>query len=317
MSDTQLAAQAGLSGPNTRGERAVDRDREGLDQADQQRGDEGAGQRAEPADHHDDEQDRAEQRRHVRLRHQRGTGDHAGDRGERGAHAEHQHEDAPDIMPEMGDHMRVGERRLHDQADPGLLQHQQQADEDRHRHQQHEHLEGGVVGREQSEGRKVQQRRHPVVDRALAPDDLHQFFDREGQAEGEQEFGNVAVLVDVAQAVALHRDAERAGEQRREDQRRPEPEPAADLEAEEGAEHVEAGMGEVQHAEHAEDHGEAARHQEQQHPEQDAVQRGYDDQFEHGEPVGLRSDFLHLSPLAGRGRPDERSEFGRVRGRLS
>ena len=43
-------------------------------------------------------------------------------------------------------------------------------------------------------------------------------------------------------------------------------------------------MREIEHAEHAEDDGEAARHQEQQHAEQNAVQRGDDDQFEHGAP---------------------------------
>ena len=53
------------------GERAVHRHRESLDQADQQRGDEGAGERAEPADDDDDEENRPEQRRHRRLRHQR------------------------------------------------------------------------------------------------------------------------------------------------------------------------------------------------------------------------------------------------------
>jgi hypothetical protein len=75
-------------------------------------------QRAQPADHDDHEQDRAEQSRHVRLRHQRRPGNHAGDRGERGADAEHQHEDAPDIVAEMADHMRMSQRGLDDQPDP-------------------------------------------------------------------------------------------------------------------------------------------------------------------------------------------------------
>ncbi len=60
-----------------------------------------------------------------------------------------------------------------------------------------------------------------------------------------------------------------------------------DLEAEESTEHVEAGMGEIQHAEHAEDHRQAGSHQEQQHAEQNAVQRGYDDEFEHEGPRDL------------------------------
>ena len=40
-------------------------------------------------------------------------------------------------------------------------------------------------------------------------------------------------------------------------------------------------MREIENAEHAEDDGQAACHQKQQHSEQDAVQRGYDDKFEH------------------------------------
>ena len=66
--------------------------------------------------------------------------------------------------------------------------------------------------------------------------------------------------------------------------------------SEESAEHVEARMREVEHAEHAEDDGEPARHQKQQHAEQHAVERGDDDQFKHGHsPCGSR----HLAPHAG------------------
>jgi hypothetical protein len=46
-------------------------------------------------------------------------------------------------------------------------------------------------------------------------------------------------------------------------------------------------MREVEHAEHAEDDGQAARHQEQQHSEQDAVERGYDGQFKHDAPPDI------------------------------
>ena len=43
-------------------------------------------------------------------------------------------------------------------------------------------------------------------------------------------------------------------------------------------------MREIEHAQHAEDDGQAARHQKQQHAEQHAVERGYDDQFKHDAP---------------------------------
>ncbi len=96
----------------------------------------------------------------------------------------------------------------------------------------------------------------------------------------------MAVLVDAAQAVALDGGADRARQQWRDHERGPEAEPAADLKSEERAEHVEAGMREIEHAEHAEDDGEPARHQEQQHAEQHTVQRGDDDQFKHDAPPG-------------------------------
>ncbi len=68
---------------------------------------------------------------------------------------------------------------------------------------------------------------HAVVDRALAPDHRDDLFDREREAEGQQQFGDMAVLVGVAQAVALDRHADRADQQRRDHQRRPEADPAA------------------------------------------------------------------------------------------
>ena len=83
------------------GQRAVHRHGKGLHQPDQQRGDKCPRERAETADDDDHEQDWSEQSGHVGLRHQSGPGDHAGDRGERGADAENHHEDAVDIVSEM------------------------------------------------------------------------------------------------------------------------------------------------------------------------------------------------------------------------
>ena len=184
----------------------------------------------------------------------------------------------------MAYHVRMRQRGLHDQADPRLLQDDQQRREDRDGHQQHEHLVGRIVGGKDRERREIEHRRDAEIDRALAPDDLHDFLDHEGEAEREQKFGDVAVPVHAAQAEALDAGADRASQQRRDQQRGPEAKPSADLESEECAEHVEAGVREVEHAEHAEDDGQAACHQKQQHAEQDAVERGYDDQFKHDSP---------------------------------
>src|SRR5205814_3365997 len=98
------------------------------------------------------------------------------------------------------------------------------------------------------ERREIEYRRDAEIHRAFSPDDLYDFLDHEGQAEREQKFCDVAILVHTAQAEALNTGADRAGQQRRNQQRGPKAEPSADLEAEECAEHVEAGMREVEHA---------------------------------------------------------------------
>ena len=122
---------------------------------------------------------------------------------------------------------------------------QQQHREDRDRGQKLEHLVGWIVGRERSECGEIQRRRHAIIHRALAPDHLHDFFDDKGKAEREQKLGDRTVAVHVAQAKALDQRADAADQHRRDDEGRPEADPLADLEAEEGAQHVEAGMGEI------------------------------------------------------------------------
>ena len=75
------------------------------------------------------------------------------------------------------------------------------------------------------------------------------------------------------------------------DQGRPEADPAAEFVGEIGAEHVDAGMGEVQHAHHAEDQRKAARQHEQQHAVDQTIQQG--DQTDlHGitKPLSLRAE---------------------------
>jgi hypothetical protein len=90
--------------------------------------------------------------------------------------------------------------------------------------------------------------------------------------------------MNMAKAVAFDSIPDKPCQQGRDQQRGPEAEPSADLKSEEGTEHVEARMRKVEHAQHAEDDGQAARHQEQQHSVQHAVERGCDDQFKHDTP---------------------------------
>jgi len=102
-----------------------------------------------------------------------------------------------------------------------------------------------------------------------------------GEAEGEEKLRDVAVPVHLAQAEALHQHAEGADQQRRDDQRRPEADLAAHLECQVGAQHVEAGVREIEHAHQGEDERQARGQHEQQQPVADAVQ-ALDEEELHG-----------------------------------
>jgi hypothetical protein len=270
-------------GDADQGEDVGDRDREshreGLDAADQQRSDEGAAQRAEAADHDHDEDDAADGGRHARFGDEGIAADDAGQSGQRGAAAENQHEDARHVVAERFDHVRLGQRGLDDEADAGARQQRVEGDQHADRDQHHETLVDREVGGEQREQRAVEFERDLVVDRGLAPDQMHDFLDQEGQAEGEQQFGDMAEAVGAAQAVALDHGADGADQQRRNQQAGPEADPSADLVGEVGAQHVEAGVGEIEDAHHAEDQRQAAGQHEQQQAVGDAVQQRDDDEF--------------------------------------
>src|ERR1700691_4651600 len=101
-----------------------------------------------------------------------------------------------------------------------------------------------------------------------------------------------------AQTIAFDGRSNGAHQRRCNQERGPETDPAADLKSEERAEHVEAGVGKIQDAEHTEDDGETARHQKQQHAVKHAVQRRYNDQFKHsGTPKLSQEDRRKTAPF--------------------
>ena len=153
------------------------------------------------------------------------------------------------------------------------------ATEHQRRDQQHEGAIGGKLRAVDFEQREVEQLRHPVGHRQQAPGHLHDLLDDQGKAEREQQLGDVAVAMDAPQPPHLDGRANQPAEQRRDDQRRPEADIGADGVGEIGAQHVGAGMGEVEHAHHAEDEREPARQHEQQHAVDEAVQKRDDKDF--------------------------------------
>ena len=64
-----------------------------------------------------------------------------------------------------------------------------------------------------------------------------------------------------------------AAKHRRDNQCGKEADVPADVEGEIGADHIDAGMGEIQHAHHAEDQRQPARQHEQQHAVDEAVEQ--------------------------------------------
>jgi len=99
----------------------------------------------------------------------------------------------------------------------------------------------------------LQRGRHAVVDRRLPPDELHDLDGEEAEPEGEEQFGDVAEAVRLADAEPLDQRADDADQERREEERDPERGRAPDLIREIRPEHEEARMREVEHRHHAED----------------------------------------------------------------
>src|SRR5262245_17530329 len=91
----------------------------------------------------------------------------------------------------------------------------------------------------------------------------------------------MSVVADPSQTKSFDCGSECASQHRSDEKRWPEADPTADLKAEECAKHVETCMREVENPQHTEDDGQATGHQEQQHPEQDAVERRNYDEFKH------------------------------------
>jgi hypothetical protein len=173
----------------------------------------------------------------------------------------------------------VRQRCLDHQADAGAGEQQIEAKQHADRYQHHEPAVGRVLGGEQREEGEIQLGRNAVVDRRPAPDEVHHFLDHVGEAEREQQLGDVAELVHCPQSEALGQCSEHAHEQGRQEQGGPETGMQPGLVGEIGAEHVEACMREVEHAHHAEDQRQSGREHEQQQSVGQAVQQGDEEEL--------------------------------------
>ncbi|MGF6636541.1 hypothetical protein OKW39_003692 [Paraburkholderia sp. MM6662-R1] len=110
----------------------------------------------------------------------------------------------------------------------------------------------------------VEHRRNPRRQRTEPPAELDEFAEQIGGAERQQQFGQMPVPAPAhaPQQPAFERRAEQPDEERRNHQRAPEAGARRHRKADVRAEHIEARMREVEHAEHAEDQRQPGRQHE-------------------------------------------------------
>ena len=215
--------------PQQVADRVIHHNREGLDQPHDDGGDKASRQRAQPAKHDNHEHDRTHRVGHPRLRRLVVAADHPRQPRQHAASGEHRGEHHRHVVPQCAHHARMRQRRLDDQPDACLLQQQPRPQQHAAGHQQHEPAIRRKIRPIDREQREIQQRRHPVRHRQHAPSHLHQPLDDEHQPEGEQQLGDVAVLMHPPQAPDFDRRANQAAQHRRDDQSGKEADNLADL----------------------------------------------------------------------------------------
>jgi hypothetical protein len=138
----------------------------------------------------------------------------------------------------------------------------------------------GVI--DQREGRPLEQFGRAEFHGDPSPDQLDQFDDHIGQAEGDQQLGHMAVFVHLAQALALEDGAQGADHQGRNQQGRPESDKLGHGVTDIRAQHVKTGVRKIEHAHHAENQRESRTQHEQQEPVAQAVQHRDDEKLHSG-----------------------------------
>ena len=182
--------------------------------------------------------------------------------------------DQPDVDAQRFGHVAVEGAGPDLHAQPGARDQQVQAEgqqQANHRHEQAVGRVGEGVGQWQ---RPVQRLGDVHAVNVVAPQQRTQLFEHVDQAEGQQHLIQVVALVEMAEQQPFKRQAQSHRQQgpEHDGQRQ-----AAHLRAEPpgqiGPEHVEAAMGEVDHAHDAEDQRQAGRQHEQQQAVLHAVEQ--------------------------------------------
>src|SRR5690606_10211132 len=233
---------------------------EAFDDAQAQAGDDRAQDRTHAADDHHGEDDDDQVRAHQRRDLQDGGGQHPGKARQPDAEAEGERDHQRHVHAECFDQLGVFGAGAQQRAQAGLLDDEpgQQAGQDRG------HDDPGAIDRQEHETQvhaALQQGGRTVGLAGYAVEAAEQAFDEQCQAKGEQQAVERIELVEAAQQQAFEDDAEQAHDHGGHEQHDPVVQPQV-LQAhpgDEGPQHVERAVGEVDDVEQAEDDGQPQR----------------------------------------------------------
>ena len=259
-------------------------DAEGLEQADQDGGEEGPADAAHTADHHDDEGRRDDVEIHQQVGAALGQLDRPAEPGQRRAEEQHAGEQPALVDAEGGDHLAVEGRRAHQRAPARAVEQQPQAGQhERRDRDQHEIVFRQALAEDRDRAGETGRARTDQVFRT--PDPQGDILDDQDHAEGRDQLEQFRRPVDAAQQQDLHRHADQADRGRGKQDGDPETDRAAADRgdrghADIGAQHVEGAVGEVHDPRDAEDDRKAGRNEEQRSRAGKARQQ-CDDEFTH------------------------------------
>ncbi len=263
-----LAEQAGRLPEEDHGHQQIDHEARDLgrihlaqriDEADQQRRPESTHDRAQPADHDDDERDDEELVSHAGIDRIERRGEHPGHEGQRRADGEHGDVDAARIDAEDIDHLGLLGRGADYCAELGALDPEKQAQRKREAQADDGEAVGGIGEARRYGDGEIEHRRDRHRIEVVADDQRAGFLEQQDQREGQQHLVEVVALVEVAEETALQEGAEQAAAEHRDRQRQPDRTPGVCHQiGDVGAHHQHGAVGQVDDAHHAEDQRQAA-----------------------------------------------------------
>src|SRR5712691_5952278 len=262
---------------------------------------------AEPADDHDHEGLHDDLRVHAGDDGPHGRDEGASEPAEKRGQHEHARVEGLDVDAERAQRLSVQSGRADEAPDSRALEHVPEAESDGGTEEDDEEV---VVGNGRAEDAdRAREARRPSDGLLLgAPDDPGDIAQDEDEGIGEEELVELLLSIEALEEEALHNSAEEGDPRGCPQGSHPEgdrarPEPLHDLVGGVRAQHVEGAVGEVEHAEDAEDERQARGDEEEKHRRGQSAERLREDEREVGHrdrPPHFLSPHFVAGPLSSR-----------------